>query len=141
MGKLYVDAEVTYEKLKAMELAFGTDAKYLFQGRGYQGIIVDGEQKAIAYLSLFPIAGKNYACFLIPTIHIKDHGFEIARLIRQLLDAHLNHLEWETVQTVSKDDKIINRWMKFMAFEKIDKIEVPNQEGAYYLWRRFNHGG
>ena len=138
MTKLRIDTIVTTAKLKSMELAFKNNARYLVKDLGHQGFITDEEDNILAYLSLFEIKEKEFNCFLIPTVHMYKYGFRIARMIKKLLQERLDQLDWEIVQTVSKNDNMINRWMKFMEFEKIEPIKVPGENGEYFIWRRTN---
>ena len=123
-----------------MQLAFESDRKYLHKGRGVQYFIINETKEIVAYVSMFESIGGSHFCFLIPSVLIKKYKIRAARFIKREFDFYLSELDWGLVQTVSKNDKMINRWMKFIGFKKCEMIDVPGEPGEYFVWRKHNNG-
>lgn len=140
MDKLREDRDVTNKKLDRMELLHPSDKKYLRLATGTKVLLVDGWGNVVVYLCLFKISEKNYGCFLVPSVLVKMYKVPVARMVQKVFESELGKLKESIIQTVSKNVTIINRWMKFLKFNKCESIEVPGFTGEYFIWRRLSYG-
>jgi len=138
VNKLNLDWGITPEKLDSMVLADTNSRSKLHKGEGYRVLVKDEGGTILAYMCLKEIAPKNFICYLTPAVFFFLHGVRVAKITRDLLWNLLAGEEWDVVQTVSKDDKIVNRWMKFLGFDQGESVEVPNQSEKHLMWRRVN---
>lgn len=133
-----LDREITNEKLESLDLAFETDKAFIHNGKGIQAFVVTDTGERISYMSLYNTGGTDWAGFLIPCKGLKNYKFSAARLIKDVFDDVLREIIWTSVHTISKSDRIIDRWMYFLGFRRYEKVIITDREEDFYLWRKNN---
>lgn len=109
---------------------------YLQQGT--LGAFVDGDT-VVALAGYYEPWPGLWEVFIYPSKHVPEYGMMFARYVRKVLHGLIKnrnkHVPVHRVQTEALDDRLHNRWMKFMGFtcDGLMRKYSPTQQD-YKLW-------
>ena len=78
--------------------------------------------------------GKDiYYAYLLPSKEIDSNGLFVARAMKKFLNNFIKAMTPSEIYTYSLETESLDRWRKFIGFEKFDKQILNNKE--YFTWK------
>lgn len=110
------------------------------QGLAFTGMI-DGRLISCGGLLLKPFG--NADIWQIPSVYVKDVKLSYCKVIRKWIEEQAQELALNRLETISLDDGLHDRWMRFIGFEKegVKRRYIKGKD--YAMWGRLfevSHG-
>ena len=102
--------------IREHEMKFNKEMLAHLEGKMSITGVIDG--RVISCGGITPYSDTAAILWQLPSIYVEQYAVPYARFIRKWLDETADNLGIKRMETACIDDRLHNRWMQFLGFEK-----------------------